>query len=483
MLLLNILLCSILVISGATSKKEVYVLTLTDDNFKSKIAKIPVVMVKFYAPGIGQDDPSSYEQSARELAKDGNPDVASVRFAVMNIDEEKRTIERIHGVKFPLIKVYRFGEYIEEFPAKDRPVAEYMRRMALAVVNRKVTTLEEMQKITGMNTANNTAVVGYFRNTNAVDYKIFSTVASLVSSLGISTYYTTNQDILSSFGFFSNRPAVIMYRPNMEPFKVVYRGTIFKVQLKEWIMNNIVPIIGGTYTAANRPVFKASPNSYVLFVNNKDDSTMDLMKELHKDYPNVTFAYSHINDVSEHGVACGDTSVDVCSFIIAVAGNDIPNVYHGKTFTNKGNISKEITKNFIRDFLAGNITIKKESKTTDDVVAGKVATVVTSNFKSLIQSSKAVFVKFYAPWCSHCKDLAPKFEELALEMKNMYDDIMIAKYDATENTLPEEFVNIYKTTGYPTIFFVPYGGSDKPVIYHGSREVADMKKWIEEKLS
>ena len=33
--------------------------------------------------------------------------------------------------------------------------------------------------------------------------------------------------------------------------------------------------------------------------------------------------------------------------------------------------------------------------------------------KIVLESNKDVFVKFYAPWCGHCKNLAPTWESLA----------------------------------------------------------------------
>ncbi len=42
---------------------------------------------------------------------------------------------------------------------------------------------------------------------------------------------------------------------------------------------------------------------------------------------------------------------------------------------------------------------------------------VARNFKELIvDSGKDALIEFYAPWCGHCKSLAPKYEELATKV-------------------------------------------------------------------
>lgn len=70
------------------------------------------------------------------------------------------------------------------------------------------------------------------------------------------------------------------------------------------------------------------------------------------------------------------------------------------------------------------------------------------NFDDIVlDSSKNVLVKFYAPWCGHCKRLAPTYIDLALAFEGR-DDVVIAEFDAdAEKSIPSR----YGVTGYPTV--------------------------------
>lgn len=50
-----------------------------------------------------------------------------------------------------------------------------------------------------------------------------------------------------------------------------------------------------------------------------------------------------------------------------------------------------------------------------------------------MDSTKDVLVKFYAPWCGHCKSFAPIYEAFAEKIAAENPNIIIADVDATEN--------------------------------------------------
>lgn len=85
-------------------------------------------------------------------------------------------------------------------------------------------------------------------------------------------------------------------------------------------------------------------------------------------------------------------------------------------------------------------------------------------------------MEFYAPWCGHCKSLAPVYEQVATAFKKE-KDVVVAKVDAdAHKDLGERF----GVTGFPTIKFFPKtdkGGVD----YDSDRGVDDFVEYLNEK--
>jgi protein disulfide-isomerase A1 len=96
-----------------------------------------------------------------------------------------------------------------------------------------------------------------------------------------------------------------------------------------------------------------------------------------------------------------------------------------------------------------------------------------SNFTDLVNSNKFVLVEFYAPWCGHCKTLAPEYAKAATILKD--DGVVLAKVDATEHAdLGQQF----QVRGFPTILWF-VDGKHKP--YSGGRKAEEIVAWVMQK--
>uniref|UniRef100_A0AC35FXS0 Thioredoxin domain-containing protein n=1 Tax=Panagrolaimus sp. PS1159 TaxID=55785 RepID=A0AC35FXS0_9BILA len=74
------------------------------------------------------------------------------------------------------------------------------------------------------------------------------------------------------------------------------------------------------------------------------------------------------------------------------------------------------------------------------------------------------FIKFYAPWCGHCKRLGPTWEHVGHALADMNSPVRIGKIDCTKFTA---VANALRINAYPTIVFfrngirIPYEGDRK----------------------
>merc|ERR1712029_790616 len=142
-----------------------------------------------------------------------------------------------------------------------------------------------------------------------------------------------------------------------------------------------------------------------------------------------------------------------------------------------GDFDMDNFREFLGELKVGNLEAHIECEAVPDNSANDVKVAVAKNFEELVtKSEKDVLVEFYAPWCGHCKSLAPKYDELGAKMKE--EQVEIVKMDATANDVPPAF----DVKGFPTLYWLPKE-TKVPVAYNGGREVDDFIKYIAEKAT
>jgi len=91
-----------------------------------------------------------------------------------------------------------------------------------------------------------------------------------------------------------------------------------------------------------------------------------------------------------------------------------------------------------------------------------VISLSASTFEDLVKTEPIVLVEFFAPWCGHCKALAPHYEEAATALKEK--NIKLAKVDCVEEA---ELCQSNGVQGYPTLKIYKHGEVKE---YSGPRE-------------
>lgn len=101
---------------------------------------------------------------------------------------------------------------------------------------------------------------------------------------------------------------------------------------------------------------------------------------------------------------------------------------------------------------------------------GEVIVLDAKTYSSSLQGGGGApwLVEYYAPWCGHCKALAPAYENLAKELKGL---VNVAKVDCPAN---EAVCRSQSVRGYPTIKLHLHG---KATEFQGKRSLETLKEF------
>jgi len=445
------------------------VVELSESNFDATLGNADLALVEFFAPWCGHCKKLApeYEKAAAELKK-SDPGVV-----IASVDA---TVETSLGSKFgisgyPTLKIFRKG--VEsgpyEGPRTASGIVKYMQKQA-GPSSKVLQTVADLEKFL---LTEDHALVGVFDKQDSPLAKAFQQFAD-GSRDDFKFAHSTNADVIEKFGAGNN--AVVYVQPKRlnnkwEEARAVYNGKPNSNSLKDFASEKSVGLVGhltpDTEKFFKKPIivtffdldFTRNPSGAKYIRNRLLKLSTEISSELQ-------FAVANTADFGQYqhalGLKTGETNVAIigekAKYIMAKA--------------DKFNVDS--VKDFAAQFAAGSLEeyIKSEPLPASNDEPVKI--VVGKNFGQIVDDTdKDVFIEFYAPWCGHCKTLAPKWDELAKKLEGD-SGVTIAKMDATANDPPSQF----QVQGYPTLYFVPANNKKSPKKYDGPREVKDMLDFV-----
>lgn len=171
-------------------------------------------------------------------------------------------------------------------------------------------------------------------------------------------------------------------------------------------------------------------------------------------------------DCTQHRSVCNDFDVKGYPTLLWIENGAKVDKYQGDR-------SHVDLKQYVNKMLGSEKTegaTPKEAASDADLPSGEVT---GDNFKSTIESGIS-FVKFYAPWCGHCKRLAPVWDSLREKLVSR-PEVKVLKVDCTLE-VNKQLCNDEEIEGFPSLNL--YQNGEKIASYSGSRSLEDLQDFL-----
>jgi len=458
-------LCIAAVFAGDYATEE-GVLVLTDNTFAQAIEEYDFVLAEFYAPWCGhcKNLAPEYAKAAQQLAET-NP---NVKLAKIDCTVEKELASKYEIKGFPTLKFFS--------KAAGAPIPYEAGRTTADIVNwlKKKTgpasvelkTAEEADTLIG----NSEVVVIFFGPTGTEAYDNFIKVANSYEDVAFA--HSGEQTVGEKYGAGPN--GVVLFK-KFDEGKVVYSGESDVESVKAFINEHKDPSVFNFDQKTAQKIFGEGLDALFLIVgdNEEGNKAHESIKSVAKEFKGklaVSVAKFEDNFGSRLAEYIGVTKEHLPAIrLVRPSKNNLKYLF-------EHDISVENIRSFFSDFVENKLKpFFKSEKLPEPDHEENVKIVVGKNFDSLVlNNDKNVLVEYYAPWCGHCKSLAPIYASLATKLKDNAD-IVIAKMDATANEV--ESVSVQ---GFPTIKFYPKGNKSNPIDYNGERTEEGFIKYLKE---
>nr|XP_033775897.1 protein disulfide-isomerase A3 [Geotrypetes seraphini] len=469
-----LLLCALLLAAGSAFADS-DVIELTEDDFEAVTKQHSILLLEFYAPWCGHCKrlAPEYESAATRLK-------GTVSLAKVDCTANSNICNKYGVSGYPTLKIFRDGE---ESGAYDGPrtadgIVSHLKKQA-GPPSLTIRSVEEFEQFID---DKDPSVIGFFRELYGPAHSEFLKAASSLRE-NYRFAHTSENAILEKYK--PDGDGIVIFRPShlankFEDSTVSYSDLkMSNNKIKNFIQENIFGICLHL-TEDNKDLFQGKDILIAYYdvdyeknpkgSNYWRNRVMKVAKSFLDAGKKLTFAVaSHKtfgNELSDYGLDGSTGEVPVVAIRNA----------KGEKFVMQEEFSRDgkALERFLQDYFDDKLKRYLKSEPVPESNDGPVKTVVAENFEEIVNDeSKDVLIEFYAPWCGHCKNLEPKYKELAEKVASD-PNIVIAKMDATANDVPSQ----YEVRGFPTIYFAPAGSKQDPKKYEGGREVSDFISYL-----
>jgi protein disulfide-isomerase A1 len=433
-----------------------------EKNFDGILKGSTYVLAEFYAPWCGHCKNLEPEYSRAATTLKNLPNLKVVK---VDATTERELGEKYSVQGYPTLKWFKNGEASDFNGGRDHDSIVAWVRKKTGPPSRKLTDQASLDTFAKEGDA---VLVGLFKEGDA-EFAEYEKAAGSLDD--IQSAHTNDEDVIAKYA-----PAKVIMLQNFDNKVAKYDGKVEAEAIKDFAASNSMPLVVTFTQVTQGKIFgEAAPKRHLLALHSEgysDKATLvDELTRVAKNFRGKLLVITVEKTTDNEGVFNFFSVVDATKPKIVSIDQSKAGM---KKFFYDGEVKHVALQAWMDDILAGKISpsLKSEEPPTDNNAAVKV--IVGKTFKEqVIDSGKDVFVEFYAPWCGHCKALAPELEKLGEEFKNV-NSVLIGKMDSTANEVEE-----VEIAGFPTLYFWKAG--DKiPTKYDGGRTQADMSKFIRE---
>jgi protein disulfide-isomerase A1 len=382
-----------------------------------------------------------------------------------------KELAQTHGIQgFPTIKFFKNGKATEYNGGRTESEI-------VSWVNKKsgpaYVTVDSEDALLSLQEVHDAFTLGAFKSLESAAAKSFIELASESEEQIFAV--TTLPAILSKLAITEDTVVVLKSFDELRNDLSVHSGFDADA-VKLFVSGNTVPLIQVFSQESAKKIFASPIQKHALLFSDVESEShadsLETLKSVAAQFKGKTIFVNVPASEARVFEFFGITKEQMPTLVLADMGAESGM----KKYPFSGVLETAALSTFITNVIDGKIapSLKSEEVVEEDST-GAVTIAKGKSFNDIvINNTKDVLVEFYAPWCGHCKNLAPIWDELGMKYKKE-DNVDIVKMDSVANEIDVEGVSV---KGFPTIYF--FKGDDKthPVKYEEGRELKDFVAFL-----